>query len=69
MAKQVFLSGIQPTGTPHIGNYLGAIKKWVEIQADYETFVMIADLHAITAPRNPKEFNEKTFEFISLLLA
>ena len=69
MAKQVFLSGIQPTGAPHIGNYLGAIKKWVEIQTNYETFVMIADLHAITVPRSPKEFNEKTFEFISLLLA
>jgi len=69
MPKPVFLSGIQPTGVPHIGNYLGAIKKWVEIQDNYETFIMVADLHAITIPREPKEFKEKTLEIVALLLA
>ncbi|MEA3049595.1 MAG: tryptophanyl-tRNA synthetase, partial [Sphingomonadales bacterium] len=46
-----YLSGIQATGVPHIGNYIGAIRSWVASQdTDAETFYMIADLHAITVP-------------------
>jgi tryptophanyl-tRNA synthetase len=49
------LSGIQPTGAMHLGNYLGAIRHWVEMQRDYECLFMLADLHAITVPYDPKE--------------
>jgi len=48
------LSGIQPTGIPHIGNYLGAIKNWVELQDQYDDVLYtIVDLHAITVPHDP----------------
>lgn len=66
------VSGIQPTGELHIGNYLGAIKKWVELQSQYECFFFIADLHALTSPlpqKSPplrKQSYEKVMELISL---
>ena len=52
------LSGIQPTGKLHLGNYLGALKNWVAMQDELpnECFYCIVDLHAITAPYDPKEF-------------
>ena len=43
-------SGIQPSGEPHIGNYLGAIKNWVKLQREYESYFCIVDYHAITVP-------------------
>lgn len=49
------LSGIQPTGTLHLGNYLGAMKNWIEMQKQYECLFCIVDLHAITVPYNPIE--------------
>ncbi len=49
------LSGIQPTGTLHLGNYLGAMKNWIRMQDDYECLFCIVDLHAITVPYNPVE--------------
>lgn len=49
------LSGIRPSSRLHIGNYLGAIKQWIELQHRGRSFFMIADLHAITTPYNPKE--------------
>ena len=61
-------SGIQPTGQLHIGNYLGATKNWAELQAKHDSFFMIADLHALTTPQNPKEFSKTTLsKFIELL--
>ena len=54
------LSGIQPTGQLHIGNYLGAIKNWVKLQEDYDCFFCIVDLHAITLPQNPIELMANT---------
>ena len=54
--KQVF-SGIQPTSIPHIGNYFGAIKQWTSLQASVDEqplIISIADLHAITLPKDPK---------------
>ncbi|MBC7496742.1 MAG: tryptophan--tRNA ligase, partial [Sphingomonadaceae bacterium] len=47
-------SGIQPTGNLHLGNYLGAIRNWVGMQADFECIYCIVDLHAITMPHDPK---------------
>lgn len=69
MKSQVILSGIMPTGNIHIGNYLGAIKQWVELQKSCHVFVMIADLHTITTPQDPKELSVKTLEVAALLIA
>lgn len=55
-------SGIQPTGQIHIGNYLGAIKQWVEIQDKAESIFCIVDLHALTVPYDPKKLKESILE-------
>jgi tryptophanyl-tRNA synthetase len=68
MKKRV-LSGIQPTGNLHIGNYLGALKNWVEIQYDYESIFCIVDLHAVTVYQQPDELREKIREIAGLFLA
>ena len=56
------VSGIQPTGDIHIGNYLGAIKQWISLQEENECVFFIADLHALTIPYNPKELQKKIIE-------
>src|SRR3989338_5876168 len=56
------VSGIQPTGNIHIGNYLGAIKQWISLQEKNECVFMIVDLHALTAPYDPKTLQEKITE-------
>lgn len=48
------LSGVQPTGSLHLGNYLGAIRNWVDLQEQYDTFFCVVDLHAITVEHDPK---------------
>lgn len=53
--KQRILSGIQPTGRMHLGNYLGAIKNWVKLQHEYDCLFMLADMHAITVAQSPDE--------------
>ena len=58
MSKKVFLSGVQPSGKPHIGNYFGAMKQFVELQNEHNGYVFIADYHALHSLRNPKEMNE-----------
>lgn len=63
------LSGIQPTGEMHIGNYLGAAKQWVELQNSHECIFMIADLHALTIPQDPKTFKRAVLEKTMDLLA
>ena len=68
MKKRV-LSGIQPTGSPHIGNYLGALKNWVKIQYDYDSIYCIVDLHAVTVYQNPAELRAKILELAGTLLA
>jgi len=55
-------SGIQPSGTLHIGNYLGAVKNWVELQHKYESFFCIVDYHAITIPYDPADLRVRTSE-------
>ena len=52
--KRVF-SGVQPTGNLHIGNYLGALKQYIELQNDYECVCCVVDMRAITLPLDPKE--------------
>jgi tryptophanyl-tRNA synthetase len=63
------LSGIQPTGSPHIGNYLGALKNWVKIQYDYDSIYCIVDLHAVTVYQKPAELRAKIEELAGMLLA
>lgn len=58
--KKVLLSGVKPTGRPHVGNYFGAMKQFVELQDKYESYIMIADLHALTSVQNKKELEENT---------
>jgi tryptophanyl-tRNA synthetase len=67
--KKRVLSGIQPTGGLHLGNYLGAIRQWVDGQGDRENFICIVDLHAITAVQEPAELREHTRRLAALLLA
>ncbi|WP_413199998.1 tryptophan--tRNA ligase [Nostoc piscinale] len=69
MGKQRVLSGVQPTGNLHLGNYLGAIRNWVEIQDQYENFFCVVDLHAITVPHNPASLAADTYTIAALYLA
>lgn len=55
--KKILLSGVQPTGRPHIGNYFGAMKQFVDLQNDYELFVMIADYHGLNTVQNKAEMD------------
>jgi tryptophanyl-tRNA synthetase len=66
--KRIF-SGAQPTGGFHLGNYLGALRNWVELQHEYESFFCVVNLHAITLPHDPKELAVKTREVARLYLA
>jgi tryptophanyl-tRNA synthetase len=63
------LSGIQPTGDKHLGNYLGAIRRWVLQQDEADCFYPIVDLHAITFPQDPVELRESTLDLAALLVA
>ncbi|MEG0829515.1 MAG: tryptophan--tRNA ligase [Anaerovoracaceae bacterium] len=66
--KRVF-SGVQPTGNIHIGNYLGALKQFVELQNDSECIYCIVDMHSITMPQDPKELRKHTLDVAALYLA
>jgi tryptophanyl-tRNA synthetase len=69
MAKQRVLSGVQPTGNLHLGNYLGAIRNWVEGQSEYENYLFVADLHAISVPHDPTQLADNTYTLAALYLA
>lgn len=66
--KRVF-SGVQPTGNIHIGNYLGALKQFVELQQEHNCVYCIVDLHSITVPQNPKELQKNILDVAALYLA
>src|SRR3989338_1686083 len=68
MKKRIF-SGVQPSGTLHIGNYLGALKRWVAMQDTHDTIFCIVDLHAITMPQDPTILKQKVREVAALYLA
>lgn len=68
MKKRVF-SGIQPSGDLHIGNYLGALKQWADIQNDYEVIAAIVDEHAITVPQEPEDLRRRTLELAMIYIA
>ncbi len=69
MEKQRIFSGIQPSGNLHIGNYLGAIKQWVDLQEMYEAIFCVVDLHAITMPQDPETLRKRTIEIAKIYLA
>ncbi|NHB13872.1 tryptophan--tRNA ligase [Helicobacter pylori] len=69
MHKKRVFSGIQPTGQIHLGNYLGAIKHWVELQDEYENLFCIVNSHAITLPIEPIFLKSQTYDLVKLLLA
>ncbi len=68
MMKRVF-SGVQPTGNLHLGNYLGALRQFVELQEDHECIYCVVDMHAITVPQDPKMLKEQILDIAALYLA
>lgn len=69
MEDKVVFSGVQPSGGLTIGNYIGAIKNWIELQDKYKCYYSIVDLHAITVPQIPKDLRKNTLEVLAIYLA
>lgn len=66
---QTMLSGIKPTGRLTLGNYIGAIRQFIQYQDEYDMYIFIANLHAITITVDPKELKQNTKDLIALYLA
>lgn len=60
--KKTLISGVKPTGRPHVGNYFGAMKQFVDLQNDYKSYIFIADLHALTTARDAKQLRADTLD-------
>ena len=69
MGRPRVLSGVQPTGALHLGNWLGAIRNWVDLQHDHDTYFCVVDLHAVTVPHDPQRLAEDTLSTAALYLA
>jgi tryptophanyl-tRNA synthetase len=69
MKKKILVSGVKPTGRPHIGNYFGAMRQFVDLQNDYESYVFIADLHALNSIQDAQQMRELSHELILDYLA
>jgi len=70
VSKPRVLSGIQPTADSfHLGNYLGALRNWVSMQAEFDCFYMIADMHALTVSPDPKDLEHRTLVSYAQLVA
>ncbi len=67
--KKVIFSGAQPSGKLSIGNYIGALKNWVQLQNDYDCFYCVVDMHAITVRQDPAELRRRTLETLAIYLA
>lgn len=67
--KKTVFSGVQPSGALTIGNYIGSIRNWIDLQDDYNCFYSIVDLHAITVPQVPKDLRKNTLDLLALYLA
>ncbi len=67
--RQRIFSGIKPSGDLHIGNYLGAIKQWFDMQQDFDEIVCVVDQHAITVPQRPDDLRRRTIEIAKIYLA
>ncbi len=68
-AKKVMLSGIQPSGDLHLGNYLGAIKNWVDRTDEFDNYYFMADMHTITVRQNPADLRRRTLEQLAQYIA
>jgi len=69
MSKKKIFSGVQPSGNLHIGNYLGAISQWVDMQDEFESIFCVVDYHAITVEQDPEELKKKIIEIAKIYLA
>lgn len=67
--KPVLFSGIQPSGNLMIGNYIGAIKHWVNLQKDYDCLFALVDLHTITVKQDPQDLRKRCYDFLALYIA
>jgi len=67
--KKVIFSGIKPSGELTLGNYLGAIKNWVKLQDQYDSYFCVVDLHAITVRQEPKDLRQRTLEVLAIYIA
>ena len=67
--KKIMLSGIQPSGDLHLGNYLGAIKNWADRVNDYDCYYFMADMHTITVRQDPKELRRRSLEMLAIYIA
>jgi len=67
--KKVIFSGIQPSGNLTLGNYLGALKNWVQLQDEYDCYFCVVDLHAITVPQVPADLRKRTLEILAIYIA
>lgn len=67
--KKVIFSGVKPSGDLTLGNYLGAIKNWAELQDEYECYYCVVDLHAITVQQEPKDLRRRTLEVLAQYIA
>ena len=67
--KPTIFSGVQPSGTLHIGNYLGAISNWVDLQDKYNSIFCVVDYHAITVKQDPKELNKNILDVVKIYMA
>ncbi|GDY26755.1 MULTISPECIES: tryptophan--tRNA ligase [unclassified Agarivorans] len=69
MSKPIVLSGIQPSGSLTIGNYIGAINQWIDMQNDYDCHFMLADLHTITVRQEPTQFKNQVLDGLAMYIA
>lgn len=69
MTKKVLFSGIQPSGNLMIGNFIGALKHWVELQSEYQSYFALVDLHAITVKQDPEVLRNRCYDFLALYIA
>jgi len=67
--KKVIFSGMQPSGSLTLGNYLGALKNWVTLQSEYNCYYCVVDMHAITVPKEPKDLRKNTYELLANYIA
>ena len=67
--KKVIFSGMQPSGSLTLGNYLGALKNWVKLQNEYDCYYCVVDMHAITVPKEPKDLRKNTLEVLANYIA
>ena len=67
--KETVFSGVKPTSIPHIGNYIGALRQWIELQKNYNCYYCIVDDHAITIPQDPKLLREQIYAIAATYIA